>query len=99
MIIDVNTKAVCQIDIDHQEAFRVLCKTLHMDCVLDEDTNYFVYRDGFGDTLVCRTRNGHDECVTDRGDLFLALRNLAVEIFPNVGFRHMIRDYRKEEWC
>lgn len=31
MIVDVNTKATCQIDIEPEEAFRILCKTLNME--------------------------------------------------------------------
>lgn len=98
MLVDVNTKAVCKIDIEPSEAFRVLCKTLEMDCVLDEDIDYFVTKNDFGDSYVCRTVDGHDEVIDSRGDLFLALRNLAVEIFPNVSFRRMVYEYRKSEW-
>ena len=42
MEVNVNTKAICTIDIDSAEAFRILCETLHMCFVLDEDINYFV---------------------------------------------------------
>lgn len=41
MEVNINTKAVCAIDIDSSEAFRILCKTLHMDFVLDEETDFF----------------------------------------------------------
>ena len=87
MLVDVATKAICQIDIDSHEAFRILCKTLHMNIVLDEDANFFVRKDCYGDNCVYVTRNGHDECVDDRGDLFVALRNVAVNMFPNLSFR------------
>lgn len=30
MEVNVNTKAICTIDIDSVEAFRILCETLHM---------------------------------------------------------------------
>lgn len=98
MLVDVNTKAVCSIDIDEKEAFRILCKTLEMDCVLDEDTDYYVVKDNFGYAGVYYTRNGHDALFDDRGDLFLALRNLAVELFPNAGFRKAVYDFRESEW-
>ena len=88
MIVDVNTKAVCQISIEPEEAFRILCKTLYMDAVLDEDTDYFVVRNDFGDCQVCYTRDGHDEVYdSERGELFVALRKVAVELFPNTSFR------------
>lgn len=32
-------------------------------------------------------RNGHDELYDERGDLFVALRNVAVNMFPNLWFR------------
>ena len=97
MIIDVNTRAVCKIDIDSYEAFRILCKTLSMDFVLDEDTDYFVVKDEYGDSSVCRTVNGHDETVDDRGELFVALRNVAVNMFPNTLFRSADYIYKTGE--
>ena len=48
MEVNVNTKAICTIDIDSAEAFRILCETLHMGLVLDEDTDYFVYKNSYG---------------------------------------------------
>lgn len=42
MIVNITTKTTQQIDIEPEEAFRVLCKTLNMDYVLDEDTDYQV---------------------------------------------------------
>lgn len=52
MEVNVNTKAICTIDIDSAEAFRILCETLHMGSVLDEDTNYFVYKNSYGELNV-----------------------------------------------
>jgi hypothetical protein len=82
MIFDVKTKAVCQIDVDYPEAFEMLCKTLEMDCVLDEDRDFYVVRDDYGDSRVCYTENGCEHTYDDRGELFLALRNVAVQVFP-----------------
>ena len=96
MIVDVTTKAVCQIDIDSYEAFRILCKTLDMDIVLDEDRDFFVVRDSYGDAAVYYTRDGHDECADDRGDLFIALRNVAANLFPNTYFRNAPYIYKGE---
>ena len=94
MNLDVNVKAVCKIDIDPAEVFRLLCKALDMEFVLDEDTNYFVVKNDFDDVHVAYIKDGHDEYYDDRGNLFIALRNLAVEIFPNVGFRNDNYIYR-----
>lgn len=88
MLIDFTTKNTCQIDIDSAEAFRILCKTLDMEFVLDEDTEFFVRKDSYGDNCVYYTRDCHDEKYDDRGDLFVALRNVAVKMFPNVSFRN-----------
>lgn len=87
MEVNVNTKAICTIDIDSAEAFRILCETLHMGFVLDEDTNYFVYKNSDDELNVFKTVDGHDSCVDERGDLFVALRNVAVNMFPNTLFR------------
>lgn len=76
-----------KIDIDDAEAFRILCRTLHMDFVLDEETDYFVRNDENGVPTVYVLNNGHDERFDDRGNLFVALRNVAVNISPNLLFR------------
>ena len=87
MIVDANVKTTMQIDIEPAEAFRILCKTLNMDFVLDEDTHYYVIEERTGNVVYKTTKEARVECVDDRGDLFVALRNVAVNIFPNVGFR------------
>ena len=87
MEVNINTKAVCTIDIDSSEAFRILCKTLHMDFVLDEDIDFFVRKNDEEENCVYVIRNGHDELYDERGDLFVALRNVAVNMFPNLWFR------------
>lgn len=94
MKVDIKANAIIQADIDEIEAFKILCKTLHMDFVLDEDTNYFVREGEFGENGVYVT-DGHDIKVDDRGDLFVALRNVAVNIVPNVGFRNADYIYGK----
>ena len=84
MRIDVTAKTTLPIYIESDEAFKILCKTLEMDCVLDEDTDFFVGENSYGENCVY---DEHGELFDDRGDLFVALRNVAVNIFPNVGFR------------
>lgn len=95
MLIDVNVKTVCQIDIDKYEAFRVLCKTLDMDFIFNEDIYFFVRKDCYNNNCVYYIKDGHDELYDDRGDLFIALRNVAVNIFPNVWFRNDDYIYNK----
>lgn len=94
MKVDVKTSAICQIDIDEIEAFKILCKTLHMDFILDEDADYFVREGECGENGVYIT-DGHDIKIDDRGDLFVALRNVAVNIVPNVCFRNADYIYNK----
>lgn len=55
-----------------------------MPCVCNEAYDYYVDFDG----IVWRTVNGKNESVNDRGELFIALRNVAVNLFPNVIFRN-----------
>lgn len=88
MLVDVKAKAVCRIDIDEYEAFRLLCRTLDMEFVFyDEGIDFFVRKDCYGYNCVWHRVDGHDEIYDDRGDMFVALRNVAVNMFPNLDFR------------
>ena len=89
MIIDARVESVINIDIESDEAFRILCETLHMNCVLNEDIEFFVKKDEY------YRKNGHDELYDYRGDLFIALRNVAVNMFPNLSFRSADYIYNK----
>lgn len=73
--------------LEPEEAFRILCKTLGMEFVLNEDMDFFVRENCYGDNCVYYIKDGHDEEYDDRGNLFVALRNVAVNMFPNVLFR------------
>ena len=87
MIVNARVESVVNIDIECDEAFVMLCKTLNMEFVLNEDIDFFVRKDSYGDNCVYYINSGHDEMYDDRGDLFIALRNVAVNIFPNLSFR------------
>lgn len=87
MVICANVKSVCQIDIDSSEAFRILCETLHMTSVLDEDTKFIIKKNDDGENNLYAIKNGVEYHYDDRGDLFVALRNVAVNMFPNTSFR------------
>ena len=95
MIVEIEAKSSYQLDIEPEEAFKMLCKTLGMDFVLNEDIEFFVNEDDYGDRCVYRIRNGHDEKYDSRGDLFVALRNVAVNMFPNLFFRSADYIYNK----
>lgn len=82
MLIDVN--ALCKIDIDSAEAFRILCRSLRMDIVLVEDADVYIKKDENGNNCVYNKYGKYD----DRGNLFIALRNVAVNMFPNTSFRN-----------
>lgn len=88
MIVEnIKIKTVANIEIDEAEAFHILCKTLDMDFVLDEDTKFIVKKNEYDENSVYIIRNGREEIYDERGDLFVALRNIAVNIFPNLYFR------------
>lgn len=70
------------LEIDELTAFKTLCHVLDMDFVLDEETNYYCYGGN-----VYEQHGYHDEKVDDRADLFIALRNIAVNIIPNLSFK------------
>lgn len=95
MEVNVIAKTNCTIDIDSYEVFRILCETLHMNFVLDEDTEFFVRKNCDNELNVYTTVNGHDECYDEQGELFVALRNVAVNMFPNVSFRSADYIYNK----
>lgn len=59
-----------------------------MGFVYDEDIEYFVKKNSKDENGVYIIKNGHDKLYDDRGDLFIALRNVAVNMFPNMSFRN-----------
>lgn len=89
MLVNVRAIQNTQIDITPEEAFRILCKSLKMECVLENEGEYFVVHDGDIDGLVVRERcdDGSDKVYSLRGALFVALSNVAVQMSPNVDFR------------
>lgn len=93
--VDVKVNSVIPIEIEGEEAFRVLCKALHMDCVLDEDTKFVVRRNMFGENGVYCMIGNQERLYDSRGDLFVALRNVAVQMFPNVEFRNEPYIYKR----
>ena len=94
MLVDIKTTSICKIDISPEEAFRVLCKTLDMEFVF-EDKDFFVRKDCYDNNCVYVIKDGHDEVYDERGDLFVALRNVAVNMFPNLDFRNEPYIYNK----
>ena len=87
MLVDVKCKAICKIDIDAEESFRLLCKTLDMDFVLDENTEFIVKKNEYDELCVYTLKDNKEKIFDDRGNLFVSLRNVAVNMFPNLSFR------------
>jgi hypothetical protein len=73
--------------IREEEAFRLLVKSLNMDFVLNENIDFFIKKNDCGDNCVYYIHNDEEREYDYRGDLFVALRNVAVQIFPNLEFR------------
>ena len=88
MLVDVKAKVAMEVEIDAEDAFRILCKSLAMGFVLDEDTDYQIRKDEYGKNGVYVPKNGLYYKLDSRGDLFVALRNVAVNMFPNLYFRN-----------
>lgn len=61
MLVDITSNQTFKVDIGPEEAFRILCKTIHMDFILEEDFGYFVTEDEHGEKSVYKTENGRDE--------------------------------------
>lgn len=86
MQVEVTAVTKQTIDISSEEAFRILCKTLDMECVLNDD-DFKIGADMYGSNYVYTIVDGEENFIDDRGDLFIALRNVAVQMFPNCEFR------------
>ena len=86
MEVDVNCKSVVKIDVNSEEAFKLLAKTLHMDFILDENiTDKLYVRDnGDGELSIYDTSKHHDELFDDRGELYNALMATARCIFVGI---------------
>lgn len=95
MIVEIKAESIVKTNIEESEAFRILCKTLYMDFVLDEDVDYFIRKNEFDKSEVYVVKNGLEIKIDDRGDLFIALRNVAVNMFPNLSFRSADYIYNK----
>lgn len=72
-----------------------LCKHLEMEAVLDEDfkVSFVTGSDGIKRVIDDKTGRIYD----DRGDLFIALRNVVVQMVPNVYFRSADYIYSNRE--
>lgn len=80
-----------EVEISPNEAFDMLCKALHMNYVLDENTDYFVKKSDYFDydcVYYINNASGKEVLYDERGELFVALRNVAVNMYPNLSFRN-----------
>ena len=60
-----------------------------MEIVLDDESTYYIKEDQNDEkTVWLHPYFGDDRKVDDRGDLFISLCNVAVNIFPNIGYRN-----------
>ena len=86
MEVDLRCKSIVKVDIDTEESFRLLVRTLHMDFVIDEEyeDKFYTRKNNDGDICVYEKVNGHDELFDDRGELYEALISTAKCIFPNI---------------
>lgn len=102
--VEVTAKAKTTIYIDDDEAFRILCKTLGMDFIFDDDCDYYLkvfgedreeYDPYYDQPCVCyMDEDGSERVADDRGNLFAALCTVAVNMYPNVEFRSAPYIYR-----
>lgn len=72
-----------------------LCASLDMDFVCDDTNVYRIVKDQDGENRVYIFKNNQPVLFDDRGDLFIALRNVAVNIVPNTIFRNEDYIYNK----
>ena len=86
MIVSTKVKANIDIDIDTTEAFELLLKTLHMEWIMNDINSISIQKDSDDVNKIFRVYDGR--LIDERGDLFVALRNVAVNLFPNLEFRN-----------
>lgn len=98
--VEVIAKTKLTIDITADEAWRILCKTLGMEFILEDEYDYYLKAfDGFDpdydEPCVCYIdENGEEKVASGCGNKFAALCTLAVHMYPNVEFRHAPYIYR-----
>ena len=70
--------------ISSEDCFELLCKNLYMDFVLDEDNEYII-KEKNGKNCVYKYDEDEENYIffDERGDLFEALRNVAINIKNN----------------
>ena len=76
-------------EVTSTKALEILCETLHMKFALDEDEDFYIQKNSDGELSVYKKNKetGELELYDDRGNLFVAIRNLVVAMYPNVYFR------------
>lgn len=97
MEVEVTAKTKVTIDICSDEAYRILCKTLGMGFILNDEYDYYLkvfdedredYDPYYDQPCVCyRDKAGDEKVISEQGNLFAALCTVAVNMYPNVGFR------------
>lgn len=102
--VEVTARTRMTIDITSDEALRILCKTLGMEFLLDDEYDYYLkildhnledYDPYCDQPCVCyKDEDGKDKVVDERGNLFAALCTLIVNMYPNVSFRSAPYIYR-----
>lgn len=100
--VEVTAKTKLTIDITADEAWRILCRTLGMEFIFEDDTHDFYLKalgedfdPDYDEPCVCyRGENGEDVVVSSCGNKFAALCTIAVHMYPNVEFRSAPYIYR-----
>lgn len=86
--VEVTAKTKMTIEVTSPEALRILCKTLDMGFIFDDDRRYYPRRVDEETCYVCyKDNNGSERVMDERGDLFVALCNVCVNMFPNTDIR------------
>lgn len=101
--VEVTAKTKMTIEVTQPEALRILCKTLGMEFIYDDTCRYYpkyINEPGYEGCVVCyKDKDGKERVVSESGDLFIALCNVIVNMFPNTEFRSedWIYHYGEEE--
>ena len=85
MKIEAIKREDVEIEIDEIDAFKILCKTLHMDFMFNDNTYIYAAKNtSTGEIVVV----DGDKVLDDRGELYLSLCAVAANIVPNCELRN-----------
>lgn len=96
MKVKTTVNMVQEIELDEAQALEILCETLGIKQLVYDVDNDYVIENRNGQKVVCMKTSRGSVMIDERAGLFVALRNVMVNMFPNLEFRG--DDYIDRRW-